>query len=62
MATQADIEHHYDVDNDFFALFLDKKYRAYSCAVWENAIDLEHKRLSSIDYAAMLMFKQTNTF
>jgi cyclopropane-fatty-acyl-phospholipid synthase len=41
MASKADIEHHYDVDNEFFALFLDKKYRAYSCGVWKKATDLE---------------------
>ena len=41
MATQADIEAHYDVDNEFFALFLDEKYRAYTCAVWEKATNLE---------------------
>jgi len=41
MATKADIEHHYDVDNEFFALFLDQKYRAYSCGVWKTASDLE---------------------
>ncbi len=41
MASKADIEHHYDVDNDFFALFLDKKYRAYSCGVWKKACELE---------------------
>ena len=49
MATQSDIEHHYDVDNDFFALFLDKKYRAYSCAVWENAINLEQAQEAKLD-------------
>lgn len=40
MATQVEIESHYDVDNDFFALFLDKKYRAYTCAVWDDADSL----------------------
>lgn len=49
MATQADIEHHYDVNNDFFALFLDKKYRAYSCAVWENAANLEQAQEAKLD-------------
>ena len=49
MATQSDIEHHYDVDNDFFALFLDEKYRAYSCAVWENAINLEQAQEAKLD-------------
>lgn len=55
MATKADIEHHYDVDNDFFALFLDKKFRAYSCAVWENAEDLDQAQENKLnrlcDYA-----------
>lgn len=41
MATQLDIEAHYDVDNDFFSLFLDEKYRVYTCAVWENATNLQ---------------------
>jgi len=41
MASKEDIEHHYDVDNNFFALFLDEKYRAYSCGVWKEANDLE---------------------
>jgi cyclopropane-fatty-acyl-phospholipid synthase len=49
MATQADIEHHYDVDNDFFALFLDKKYRAYSCGVWKSAADLEQAQEAKLD-------------
>ena len=49
MATQADIEHHYDTDNDFFALFLDKKFRAYSCGVWEKAINLEQAQEAKLD-------------
>jgi len=49
MASQADIAHHYDVDNDFFALFLDKKYRAYSCGVWKTAITLEQAQEDKFD-------------
>lgn len=49
MATKADIEHHYDVNNDFFALFLDKKYRAYSCGVWKSAEDLEQAQADKLD-------------
>ncbi len=49
MATKADIEHHYDVNNDFFALFLDKKYRAYSCGVWKKAHDLEQAQEDKLD-------------
>ncbi|HAF01786.1 MAG TPA: class I SAM-dependent methyltransferase [Methylophilaceae bacterium] len=55
MATQEDIESHYDVDNDFFALFLDDKYRAYTCAVWENADNLVQAQVNKFnrlcDYA-----------
>ncbi|MDA9444356.1 cyclopropane-mycolic acid synthase [Bradyrhizobium sp. CCBAU 51745] len=42
MATQAEISYHYDVDNDFYAAFLDKDHMAYSCGVWDGALDLEH--------------------
>jgi cyclopropane-fatty-acyl-phospholipid synthase len=41
MATQYDVQCHYDISNDFFKLFLDNKYRIYSCGVWENANTLE---------------------
>ncbi|GAB2913859.1 cyclopropane-fatty-acyl-phospholipid synthase family protein [Paraburkholderia jirisanensis] len=41
MATKADIAYHYDVDNRFFGLFLDRQHRAYSCAVWDGAASLE---------------------
>ncbi len=49
MATQSDIEHHYDVDNDFFALFLDTQYRAYSCGVWKSATSLEQAQKDKLD-------------
>lgn len=49
MASRSDIEYHYDVDNDFFALFLDKKYRAYSCGVWKDAADLEQAQEDKLD-------------
>lgn len=41
MATKEDIQAHYDLDNDFFALFLDSNYRVYSCGVWQSATTLE---------------------
>ena len=49
MASQTDIAHHYDVDNDFFELFLDKKYRAYSCGVWKKANSLEQAQEDKFD-------------
>lgn len=55
MATQADIESHYDVDNDFFALFLDEKYLGYTCGVWDKATNLEDSQIDKFqrlaDYA-----------
>jgi len=48
MATQEDIEAHYDVDNDFFSLFLDEKYRVYTCAVWENATNLQDAQIAKL--------------
>jgi cyclopropane-fatty-acyl-phospholipid synthase len=49
MATQADIEAHYDVDNDFFALFLDKKYLAYTTGLWGGATNLEQAQEAKFD-------------
>jgi cyclopropane-fatty-acyl-phospholipid synthase len=49
MATQVDIEEHYDVDNDFFALFLDKQYRVYTCAVWDKAQNLEQAQVEKFN-------------
>jgi cyclopropane-fatty-acyl-phospholipid synthase len=49
MATTADIQYHYDVHNDFYALFLDTEYRAYSCAVWESTQSLEAAQLAKIE-------------
>jgi cyclopropane-fatty-acyl-phospholipid synthase len=49
VASQSDISYHYDVDNDFFALFLDKEFMAYSCGVWKNAQDLEQAQKQKIN-------------
>jgi len=49
MATQQDIAYHYDVNNDFYALFLDSAHRVYSCAVWENASTLEQAQTHKLD-------------
>jgi cyclopropane-fatty-acyl-phospholipid synthase len=49
MATQEDIQAHYDLDNDFFALFLDHDYRVYSCAVWQSASSLEEAQKRKLE-------------
>ncbi len=48
MATKKDIQFHYDVDNNFFSLFLDKQYKMYSCGVWENASNLEEAQKNKL--------------
>lgn len=48
MANQQEIEFHYDKDNDFFELFLDKNYRMYSCGIWEDAHTLEEAQISKL--------------
>ena len=49
MATSEDIQFHYDVDNTFYALFLDRDFRAYSCGVWDEASTLEGAQRAKID-------------
>lgn len=49
MATQADIEAHYDLGNDFFELILDKKYLAYTCGLWGDATNLEQAQEAKFD-------------
>ena len=49
MATTEDIQFHYDVDNEFYALFLDREFRAYSCGVWDKASTLEEAQRAKID-------------
>lgn len=48
MANKQEIQFHYDVDNDFFKIFLDQKYMIYSCALWENATSLEEAQSNKL--------------
>jgi len=47
MATQLEIEHSYDVGNDFFRLWLDESMN-YSCGVWDGAASLEEAQDSKL--------------
>lgn len=49
MATSKDIQFHYDVDNAFYAIFLDRDFRAYSCGVWDEADTLEEAQRAKIN-------------
>jgi len=51
-ASAAAIQHHYDVSNEFYALWLDPG-RTYSCALWEDGADtLEDAQARKLDYIA----------
>ncbi len=51
-ASAAEIQHHYDLGNDFYELWLDHS-RTYSCAMWDGAEDtLEAAQLRKLDYFA----------
>jgi cyclopropane-fatty-acyl-phospholipid synthase len=43
------IQHHYDVSNDFYKLWLDST-NTYSCALWEENDTLELAQLRKIDF------------
>jgi cyclopropane-fatty-acyl-phospholipid synthase len=49
LATSEDIQFHYDVDNTFYAMFLDREFRAYSCGVWDKAGTLAEAQRAKID-------------
>lgn len=51
-ASPAAIRHHYDLGNEFFALWLDPT-RTYSCALWDGDGDtLEQAQLRKLDFLA----------
>lgn len=47
---EKNIQHHYDIGNDFYGLFLTDPWRAYSCGIWEdNTTDLASAQKRKID-------------
>lgn len=54
-ASAAAIQHHYDVGNDFYALWLDPT-RSYSCALWDGRDDTllaaQERKLDYLTHAA----------
>jgi cyclopropane-fatty-acyl-phospholipid synthase len=50
------IEAHYDISNDFYALFLDTQYRFYTCAEFENDTEtLEAAQTHKAEYLLSLL-------
>jgi len=50
-ASPGAIQGHYDIGDEFFALWLDPS-RTYSCALWEGDDDLESAQARKLDYLA----------
>jgi cyclopropane-fatty-acyl-phospholipid synthase len=48
-ASKKAIQHHYDVGNRFYSLFLDK-HMIYSAALWEDGDTLEQAQIRKLDY------------
>jgi cyclopropane-fatty-acyl-phospholipid synthase len=50
------IEAHYDVSNEFYTLFLDKKYKFYTCAdFWDNRETLEEAQAHKAEFIRGLL-------
>jgi cyclopropane-fatty-acyl-phospholipid synthase len=47
VSTQQEVEVSYDVDNDFFRLWLDEAMN-YTCAIWEDSSTLEEAQLNKL--------------
>jgi cyclopropane-fatty-acyl-phospholipid synthase len=45
------LEHHYDIGNDFYQLWLDEQFLSYTCALWEDENNtLEAAQLRKVVY------------
>ena len=46
-----DVQHHYDIGEDLYDIFLDKKHRQYSCAYFKTPQDtLEQAQQNKLDH------------
>ena len=51
LKSKKNVEHHYDIGEDLYNLFLDKKHRQYSCAYWKSSNDtLEQAQQNKINH------------
>ena len=48
-ASKQAVQHHYDLGNEFYALWLDAT-RTYSCGLWDGALTLEAAQERKLDY------------
>ena len=51
LKSKKNVERHYDLGEDLYDLFLDRKHRQYSCAYWKsNTESLEDAQQNKIDH------------
>ena len=51
LKSKKNVEHHYDLGEELYNLFLDKKFRMYSCAYWKSAEEsLEQAQQNKINH------------
>ena len=51
LKSKKNVEHHYDIGEDLYDLFLDKKFRQYSCAYWKSENEsLEEAQQNKINH------------
>ena len=51
LKSRKNVEHHYDIGEDLYNLFLDKKHRQYSCAYWKSSNEsLEKAQQNKINH------------
>jgi cyclopropane-fatty-acyl-phospholipid synthase len=51
LKSKKNAEHHYDIGEDLYDIFLDKKFRQYSCAYWKSPKEtLEEAQQNKIDH------------
>ena len=51
LKSKKNVEHHYDIGEDLYDLFLDKDYRQYSCAYWKSSKEtLEEAQKNKINH------------
>jgi cyclopropane-fatty-acyl-phospholipid synthase len=48
-ASASAIQYHYDIGNEFYHLWLDRT-KAYTCALWDTASNLEEAQIAKLDY------------
>jgi len=53
------IHHHYDISNEFYRLWLDKKHMQYTCAYYSNdTLDLEQAQEAKLDHVCRKLHLQ----